>query len=172
VSHFEVAGGEADDGRFVQLTGDGRRQRQQLGQLEKLCVFLLAATPRCIFALLLHPAHTETMGIKTEKSKKKQIYRNFLEKHLTPKANRLLRAINPLCVWWTRGEKSRGKCFTGLLSFQSGWPAAQGAAAACRERRAPDSTFCLPSSHQRAPASACMRFSPTFFAPGPQRGTF
>jgi hypothetical protein len=71
VSHFEVTGGEADDGRFVQLTGDGRRQRQQLGQLQKLCVFLLAATPRCIFALLLHPkcVGSKTMGIKTQKKR-------------------------------------------------------------------------------------------------------
>lgn len=55
-AHLQVAGGESDDGRFVQLRGDGRRQREQLGQLVKLAIFLLPPGFGRIFGLLLHRA--------------------------------------------------------------------------------------------------------------------
>lgn len=44
-AHLEVGGGEPDDGGLVQLAGDGRRERQQLGQLVELGILLLAARP-------------------------------------------------------------------------------------------------------------------------------
>lgn len=44
--HPQVAAGQADDGGFVQLGGDGGGQRQQLGQLIKLTVLLLPARAR------------------------------------------------------------------------------------------------------------------------------
>lgn len=52
--HLQVAGGESDDGRFVQLWGDGRGQRQQFGQLIELAVLLLPPRPRRVLRLLLH----------------------------------------------------------------------------------------------------------------------
>ena len=52
--HLEVAGGESDDAGLVQLTGDGVRQGQQLGELQELGVLLLAPTAGRIFALLFH----------------------------------------------------------------------------------------------------------------------
>lgn len=52
--HLQVAGGQPDDGRFVQLRGDGGRQRQQLGQLVELAVLLLPPGPRRVLRLLLH----------------------------------------------------------------------------------------------------------------------
>lgn len=55
-AHFQVAGGESDDGRLVQLRGDGRRQREQLGQLIKLSIFLLPPGLGRILGLLLHRA--------------------------------------------------------------------------------------------------------------------
>lgn len=53
-SHLQVAAGQADDGGFVQLGGDGRRQGQQLGQLIKLSVLLLSARLCGVLAFLLH----------------------------------------------------------------------------------------------------------------------
>lgn len=52
--HLQVAGGESDDGRFVQLWGDGRGQRQHFGQLVELAVLLLPPRPRRVLRLLLH----------------------------------------------------------------------------------------------------------------------
>lgn len=46
--HPEVAARQPDDGGLVQLGGDGRRQRQQLGQLIKLSVLFLSALFRGI----------------------------------------------------------------------------------------------------------------------------
>lgn len=53
-SHLEVAGGQPDDGGFVQLGGDGRGQGQQLGQLIELPILLLPAGLSCVLRLLLH----------------------------------------------------------------------------------------------------------------------
>ena len=55
-SHLQVAGGQPDDGGFVQLRGDGGGQRQQLGQLIKLTVFLFPPSTGRVFRLLLHDA--------------------------------------------------------------------------------------------------------------------
>lgn len=52
--HLQVAGGQSDDGGFVQLGGDGGGQRQQFGQLIKLAVLLLPTRPRRVLRLLLH----------------------------------------------------------------------------------------------------------------------
>lgn len=53
-SHLEVAAGQSDDGGLVQLGCDGRRQRQQLGQLIKLSVLFLSPRLRCVLASFLH----------------------------------------------------------------------------------------------------------------------
>lgn len=52
--HLQVASGQADDGRFVQLGRDGGGQRQQLGQLIEFTVFFLPPSPGGVFRLLLH----------------------------------------------------------------------------------------------------------------------
>lgn len=54
VSHFQVAGGQPDNRRFVQLAGDGRRQRQEFGQLLELGVLVLSTRPGRIPAPLSH----------------------------------------------------------------------------------------------------------------------
>lgn len=54
MAHLEVGRGEPDDGRLVQLRGDGGGQRQQLGQLQELGILLLSPTARRILALFLH----------------------------------------------------------------------------------------------------------------------
>jgi len=46
LSKTQVGDGQSDDGRLVQLSGDGRRQRQQLRQLVELGVLLAASTSR------------------------------------------------------------------------------------------------------------------------------
>jgi len=53
-SHLEVAGCEPDDGGFVELAGDGGRQRQQPTELGELGVLLLSPRPRRRLGLLLH----------------------------------------------------------------------------------------------------------------------
>lgn len=53
VPHLQVADGESDDGCLVQLTGDGTRKRQHLGQLVKLKVLFAPPRPCCIPGLLL-----------------------------------------------------------------------------------------------------------------------
>lgn len=58
-SHFQVAGGQADDGRLVQLGGDGRGQREQLGQLVEFSIFLFPSRFRGILGLLLHCGYCE-----------------------------------------------------------------------------------------------------------------
>ena len=52
-AHLQVARGESDDGRLVQLRGDGRGQREQLGQLIKLAIFLFPPGLGRILGLLL-----------------------------------------------------------------------------------------------------------------------
>ena len=52
--HLEVAGGQSDDGRLVQLTCDGRRKGQHLCETVKLRVFLLSPRAGCILRLLFH----------------------------------------------------------------------------------------------------------------------
>ena len=59
LSHPEVAGGEPDDGGLVQLTRDGRGKREQLSELEELCVFLLAPISSRVLALVLF-GHCDT----------------------------------------------------------------------------------------------------------------
>ena len=59
LSHPEVAGGEPDDGGLVQLTRDGRGQREQLPELEEFGVFLLSPISRGVLALVLL-GHRET----------------------------------------------------------------------------------------------------------------
>ena len=53
VAQFEVADGEADDRRLVELAGDGRRQRQQFRQLVELVVLLAAPRTSRVARLLL-----------------------------------------------------------------------------------------------------------------------
>lgn len=53
VAQLEVADREADDGRLVELAGDGGRQRQQLGQLVELVVLFAAARSRRVARFLL-----------------------------------------------------------------------------------------------------------------------
>lgn len=48
----EVGDAKAHDGRLVQLAGDGTGQREQLGQLEELEIFLPAPPARCVAGLL------------------------------------------------------------------------------------------------------------------------
>lgn len=57
--HLEVTAGQPDDGGLVQLGGDGRRQRQQLGQFIKLSVLLLSPRLRCVLAFFLHVSDFE-----------------------------------------------------------------------------------------------------------------
>ena len=57
LSHPEVAGGEPDDGGLVQLTRDGRGQREQLPELEEFGVFLLSPISRGVLALVLLAAN-------------------------------------------------------------------------------------------------------------------
>ena len=65
MSHLEVAGGEPDDAGLVQLTGDGARERQQLGELQELRVLFLPPAPGGVLALLLHdPAITKICPIR------------------------------------------------------------------------------------------------------------
>lgn len=52
--HPEVAAGQPDDGGLVQLRGDGRRQRQELGQFIKLSVLLLPPCLCGVLAFLFH----------------------------------------------------------------------------------------------------------------------
>jgi len=52
--HLQVAGGQSDDGGFVQLRGDGRGQRQEFGELIKLAILLLSTGARRVLRLLLH----------------------------------------------------------------------------------------------------------------------
>ncbi|GBO12231.1 hypothetical protein AVEN_44912-1, partial [Araneus ventricosus] len=52
--HPEVGGGESDDGGLVQLAGDGGGEGQQLGQLQKFSVLLLAPRAGSVLGLLLH----------------------------------------------------------------------------------------------------------------------
>lgn len=53
-SHLQVARRQPDDGRFVQLGGDGRRQWQHFSQLVKLAVLLFPSSPCGRFGFLLH----------------------------------------------------------------------------------------------------------------------
>lgn len=53
VSHVQVTDRQSNDGGLVQLAGDGSRQREHLGQLEKLKVLFPASRTRCISRLLL-----------------------------------------------------------------------------------------------------------------------
>lgn len=53
-SHFQIGSGQPNDGRLVQLTGDGRRQWQQFGQLQKFCILLLATRAGSILGLFFH----------------------------------------------------------------------------------------------------------------------
>lgn len=53
-SHLQVARRQPDDGRFVQLGGDGRRQWQHFSQLVKLTVLLFPSSPCGRFGFLLH----------------------------------------------------------------------------------------------------------------------
>lgn len=53
-SHLQIAGGEADDGRLVQLRGDGRGQRQELGQFVELSIFLFPPCLRRVLGFFLH----------------------------------------------------------------------------------------------------------------------
>ena len=62
--HLEIGGGEADDGRFVQLAGDGTGEGKHLGQLVKLGILLLPPSTGCILTFLLHGLHS---GKKREK---------------------------------------------------------------------------------------------------------
>lgn len=64
MAHLEVAGGEPDDGGFVQLAGDGRREWQHLGKIQELCVLLLSATARRVLALLFHTCQ-QTTAVRT-----------------------------------------------------------------------------------------------------------
>ena len=57
--HPKVAGGEPDDRGLVQLTRDGRGKREQLSELEELCVFLLAPISSRVLALVLF-GHCDT----------------------------------------------------------------------------------------------------------------
>lgn len=52
--HLQVAGGQPNDGRFVQLRRNGRWERQHFGQLIKFTVLLFPSSPCRGFRLLLH----------------------------------------------------------------------------------------------------------------------
>lgn len=52
--HLQVAGGQSDDGGLIQLRGDGRGQRQELGKLVKLSIFFLSSRFGRILGLFLH----------------------------------------------------------------------------------------------------------------------
>lgn len=53
-SHLQVACGQSDDRRFVQLRCDGRGQRQQFGQFIKFSIFFFSSCLRSILGLFLH----------------------------------------------------------------------------------------------------------------------
>lgn len=53
VAQLQVADGQPNDGRLVQLAGDGSGQRQHFGQLVELVVLFAASRARCIARLLL-----------------------------------------------------------------------------------------------------------------------
>lgn len=58
--HLQVAGGQPDDGGLIQLRGDGRGQRQELGKLVKLSIFFLSSRFCRILGLFLHLWHVAT----------------------------------------------------------------------------------------------------------------
>lgn len=53
-SHFQVAGGETDDGRLVQLRGDGRGQRQEFGQFVEFSIFFFPSSLCRVLGFFLH----------------------------------------------------------------------------------------------------------------------
>ena len=53
-SHLQVTRRQPYDGGFVQLRGDGRRQRQHFGQFVKFTVLLFPSSPCGRFGFLLH----------------------------------------------------------------------------------------------------------------------
>lgn len=53
-SHFQVTGGEADDGRLVQLGGDGRGQGQEFGQFVEFSIFFFPSSLCCVLGFFLH----------------------------------------------------------------------------------------------------------------------
>lgn len=53
-SHFQVAGGEADDRRLVQLRGDGRRQGQEFGQFVEFSIFFFPSSLCRVLGFFLH----------------------------------------------------------------------------------------------------------------------
>lgn len=53
-SHFQVAGGEADDGRLVQLGGDGRGQGQEFGQFVEFSIFFFPSSLCRVLGFFLH----------------------------------------------------------------------------------------------------------------------
>ena len=81
--HLEITRGQADDGGLVQLAGRGGRQRQQLPQLDKLGILLLAPGARRILWLFLHilfsnkPKHSHEGKEKKKKStgKTKKVFK-------------------------------------------------------------------------------------------------
>lgn len=60
-AHVQVADGQPDDGRLVQLAGNGPRQRQHLGQLKKLEI-LLSPPGASRIARLFFTQVLETVG--------------------------------------------------------------------------------------------------------------
>ena len=62
VPQLEVGDGESDDGRLVQLGGDGRREREHFGQFVELIVLFAPAGSRRVprlFLTQLEDAETE-----------------------------------------------------------------------------------------------------------------
>lgn len=68
-SHFKIGSGQTNDGRFVELTGDGRRQGQQFGQFQEFGILFLASGAGGILGFLFHytrPAENGAPGSNAE----------------------------------------------------------------------------------------------------------
>lgn len=91
VPHLQVADGEPDDRGFVQLAGDGARQRQHFGQLVKFKVLLSPPWPRCIPRLLLPQSLQPGRRAKNDRMRNPQSTTLRTEKITAP--------TNPVHVW-------------------------------------------------------------------------
>ena len=60
LTHFEEGSRQADYARFVQLAGDGCRERKEPAELEELSVLLLPPVTGSVLTLVLH--HGEERG--------------------------------------------------------------------------------------------------------------
>jgi len=105
----QVADGESDDGRLVQLSSDGRRQRQQLRQLVELGVLLAASASRRVARPLLAHLYQSTSRVSNV----------FTDLTPPPHRNIFLSPIARLAI-----EELLAVTYTGWTNFDSGYAGA------------------------------------------------